>query len=158
MKKFVSCFIIVCFCLSYSGIANLPATASDEIDAIGPADVRYIVSDIRETVQAGGIPETGTLILLDAMKDQVAIQLSTAEASYQEAKGGISDADRAEIDPLITEGAAKTNRLIAEISAVIATPITDIGVEQLDAIILLLDESADMQGDILSAKPDLPNE
>jgi transglutaminase-like putative cysteine protease len=158
MRKKICLFLVISFFLNFSGITVLatdPPVRPEEM--IGSADVRYVVDSLRETVWAGNTPGTGILILLNAMKEKISTQLSTAQESYPEVVGPISDTDQTKIESIIAEGIAKTNELIEKISAVIATPVEEIRVEQLDAIILMLDDAADMQGNILSTKPDLPN-
>lgn len=135
-------FLAITFFMNFSGITVLATSASSLQDQmVGTDEVRVVVSSLQDTLRAGDVPDVGTLILLDAIKDQVASQLQDAEYEYESIKGSLSYTEIAEADLLVEEGIIKTDALIAEISMVISSPVADITVQQLDVIIGMLDES-----------------
>lgn len=138
--KKICLFLAITFFMNFSGITVLATESvpSMQEQMIGTDDVRVIIGSIQDTIKAGEVPDVGTLVLLDAIKDKVASQVQDAE--YVDA-----------------ESLLKIDTLLAKISDVITIPIMEITVEQLAVIIQMLDESDEMMhGDVIvHTKPEL---
>ena len=160
IRNVLIAFVIICFSLTFPGMALIPAVVAAELSGSEEALPIYekevlqkTLNDIKGKLDAG-FPVTTELSFLEDIRNELNRHLTEAENAVAELSLTIPDIDMAEFEAEFTEKLDNARRLIYELDNIIINP----SIDQIDSVLKLIEIlDPEVQGEILATKPELPN-
>ncbi|MDL1986003.1 MAG: transglutaminase-like domain-containing protein, partial [Deltaproteobacteria bacterium] len=160
IRNVLIAFVIICFSLTFPGMALIPAVVAAELSGSEEALPIYekevlqkTLNDIKGKLDAG-FPVTTELSFLEDIRNELNRHLTEAENAVAELSLTIPDIDMTEFEAEFAEKLDNARRLIYELDNIIINP----SIDQIDSVLKLIEIlDPEVQGEILATKPELPN-
>ena len=161
MKKIICYFVVVCFVMSCPGMAVLPIAVAEGLSGnelmltYSKKDLQVVLQKIKSNLTES-LSNTTELILLENIKNELTEQIIEADNTAEEIRMALSGSDLTDFEIRFEEKMNGLNNLIEGINGIIIS--ASISIEQVDNVLNLIEIlDPEVQGEILAAKPVLPN-